>query len=330
ETLLQNWQFRLGEADPQRLGTGWTEVRIPHDWAISGPFTSAIDGNVGSLPYIGVGCYYTTIDIEDMNKSYTLEFDGAMSNPRIYINGTGALRWSYGYNSFYGDVTGFLKKGENLILVRLENEPQSSRWYPGAGLFRNVRLIATDKLHVPVWGTSITTPFVSAEEATVNLKIQIQNDSASKAGSPLKVRIKTVLRDERGQEVARKESAVTLYRGAAVEQHFAVRYPVLWSPDEPYLYHAETTVCDENGTATDYYVTRFGIRKAEFIPDKGFYLNGKKTQLKGVCMHHELGALGAAVNTSALRARLAKLKDMGCNAIRTSHNMPAPELVELA
>ena len=330
ETLLQDWQFRLGEADSQRLGTGWTEVRVPHDWAISGPFTSAIDVNVGSLPYIGVGCYYTTIDIEDLSKSYTLEFDGAMSNPRVYINGTGALRWSYGYNSFYGDVTGFLKKGENLILVRLENEPQSSRWYSGAGLYRNVRLIATNKLHVPVWGTFITTPFVSAEEATVKLKIRIQNDSASKAGSPQKVRIKTVLRDGTGQEVARRESAVTLYRGAAAEQHFAVRHPVLWSPEEPYLYRAETTVCDEKGTETDCYATRFGIRKAEFIPDKGFYLNGKKTQFKGVCMHHDLGALGAAVNTSALRARLAKLKDMGCNAIRTSHNMPAPELVELA
>jgi beta-galactosidase len=349
ETLLEKWYFRLGDVDQQNIGTGWTEVRVPHDWAISGPFIEKFDEkyaanaktdeernwalstvNVGSLPYVGVGCYYTTVDIEDLSKSYTLEFDGAMSNPHVFINGNGALHWFYGYDSFFGDVTSYLKKGENQILVRLENEPQSSRWYPGAGLYRNVRIIATNKLHVPVWGTYLTTPRVSAEEASVDLKISLQNDSASVSGAPLAVRIKTVIRDEMGREVAKKESATTLYRGAAAEQHFTVEHPVLWSPDEPYLYRAETTVCDRNGVEADFYVTRFGIRKAEFIPDKGFFLNGKKTQFKGVCLHHDLGALGAAVNREALRTRLAMLKDMGCNAIRTSHNMPAPELVELA
>ncbi|MCI2081920.1 MAG: DUF4982 domain-containing protein [Bacteroidales bacterium] len=341
EILLTEWHFTRGDFTPEEAAENyrqWKEVTVPHDWAISGPFVEKFDGSyaagTGGLPYVGRGCYVTVIDIgaEDIaaGKSWTLLFDGAMSNARVYVDGNLAMSRPYGYSSFYGDITKYLHEGQNLVLVRLENEPESSRWYPGAGIYRNVHLICTGKLHIPVWGTYATTPFVSEDEATVTLKIEIRNDSSSKAGSRRAYRIRTVIRDAGGKEVAVKDDVLPVFHDSSATQNFDILRPRLWSPDSPCLYTAETLLYDGNGDPADRYVTRFGIRKAEFIPDKGFFLNGKPIKFKGVCLHHDLGALGAATNESAIRHRLEMLKDMGCNAIRTSHNMPAPELVELA
>ena len=355
---LEKWHFRNGDCTPAEAAAtsgSWQEVTIPHDWAIAGPFIEKFDEsyaegitdaqarkealstvNVGGLPYVGVGCYATTVEIDDANlpgdKIYNLEFDGAMSNAKVYVNGEKAIEWPCGYNNFSGDITSRLKKGTNIIFVRLENEPQSSRWYPGAGLYRNARLIKTSPIHVAVRGTYVTTPFISEESATVSIKIDILDDSLGKAAGekPLTVRLRTVISDADGKTEDIKENAATLWHGRPAMQNLDIEHPKLWSPETPCLYTATTEIYDTDGNLTDCYVTRFGVRKAEFIPDKGFFLNGKPLQFKGVCLHHDLGSLGSAVSKAAIVHRLEMLKDMGCNAIRTSHNMPAPELVEAA
>ncbi|MDR1610866.1 MAG: DUF4982 domain-containing protein [Candidatus Symbiothrix sp.] len=350
ESLLEkNWKFGKGDFPAAASGnfddTKWESVTVPHDWAIYGPFDRNQDlqvvavtqngetvatektGRTGGLPYAGVGWYRTIFDVRDFKKggkSVSLLFDGAMSEARVYVNGEEAGYWPYGYNAFHLDVTDFLHADgkNNALAVRLENLPQSSRWYPGAGLYRNVRLIVTEKTHVPVWGTYITTPYVSKEYASVKLKIQIINPENED------VEIVTEIRDNNDKVVAVKRSAQRINEGQCPEQNFIVEQPRLWSPETPELYRAVSKIF-VNGKQTDEYATRFGIRDIRLIPGKGFFLNGEKRKFKGVCNHHDLGPLGAAVNKSALRRQLTLLKDMGCDAIRTSHNMPAPELVDL-
>jgi beta-galactosidase len=245
-----------------------------------------------------------------------------MSNAHVKVNGEEVIFWPYGYNTFYVDVTNNIHIGSNDLQVDLENKERASRWYSGAGLYRNVHLISTDKIHIPVWGTTITTPIVNKEYASVKLAIDI--DGANKGQW---VEVSTIITDKHGNEVASNKSRYVAH-GQGIVQNFIVNNPHLWSPDSPNLYTASTTLTVDN-KVVDSYDTRFGIRKLEYIPEKGFFLNGVKTKFKGVCNHHDLGPLGAAINKSALIHQIELLKDMGVNAIRTSHNMPAPELVDL-
>lgn len=334
-TELKQWDF-------SRDGGKWETVTIPHDWAIYGPFDRSNDlqkvtveqngeteatwktGRTGGLPYVGKGYYRTTIEVPDTAGSvFTFEFDGAMSNPQVTVNGKKIGNWAYGYNSFYINVpAGVMVPGENTVEVSLENKEKSSRWYPGAGLYRNVRLVKTSPVHVPTWGTYVTTPYVSAGEASVRLSTEI---AGAKKGE--KIMVKTDIVDPDGKTVATNNSMYHA-QGQPFVQDFLVENPRCWSTDTPWLYEARTTLSID-GRETDRYTTRFGIRSLDYIPEKGFFLNGEYTKFKGVCMHHDLGPLGAAVNRAALAHQIEMLKEMGANAIRTSHNMPAPELVEL-
>ena len=337
-TLKDGWEFTKGRPNG---GTKWQQVRIPHDWAIYGPFDKANDlqtvaveqngekeetvktGRTGGLPFIGKGTYRTSFEVPDTaGRSITLVFDGAMSNARVIVNGREVVFWPYGYNSFYVDVTDEVRPGYNNMVIELENFERTSRWYPGAGLYRNVHLVITDKIHIPTWGTFVTTPKVSAEYASIQLIMDIAG-----ASNRQNIDVSTVILDPKGEEVA-KSQGVYCARGQEYTQCFIVDNPELWSPESPSLYTARTTL-SVNGKEVDSYDTRFGIRSIEFVPEKGFFLNGRPTKFKGVCNHHDLGPLGAAVNRSALHHQISLLKDMGANAIRTSHNMPAPELVEL-
>lgn len=337
-TLNQGWEFTKGR--PEAL-TVWQQVRVPHDWAIYGPFdrdndlqTVAVEqngekektektGRTGGLPFIGKGTYRTVFEVPDTaNRNITLVFDGAMSNAHVKVNGKEVAYWPYGYNSFYNDVTDAVVPGKNEMVVELENYERASRWYPGAGLYRNVHVVNTHKIHIPIWGTYITTPSVSTEKASVRLEMEI--DGAEKGD---RIEVKTEIISPEGKIVA-SNNAPFIAQGQIHSQNFLISQPELWSPETPRLYTARTKI-EKNGNIVDCYDTRFGIRKLEYIPEQGFFLNGTIVKFKGVCNHHDLGPLGAAVNKSALRHQVELMKNMGANAIRTSHNMPAPELVEL-
>lgn len=343
--LEKGWKFTKGEVSnaemPAFNDAKWETVDIPHDWAIFGPFDKNNDlqnvavtqnfetqaslktGRTGGLPYVGIGWYRTTFH-STPGKQTTLIFDGAMSEARVFVNGKEACFWPCGYNSFYCDVTSLVNEdGKNSTLaVRLENRPQSSRWYPGAGLYRNVHVVTTEKIHVPVWGTQITTPYVKDEYASVCLRTTILNAEKTE------LTVVTDIIDADGQVVSTKTNKGVINHGQPFTQNFIVERPKLWSPETPVLYKAVSKIYSGD-TLLDTYSTRFGIRTIEYIADKGFYLNGKRRKFQGVCNHHDLGPLGAAINVAALRHQLTLLKEMGCDAIRTSHNMPAPELVEL-
>lgn len=343
--LEKGWKFTKGEVSnaemPAFNDAKWETVDIPHDWAIFGPFDKNNDlqnvavtqnfetqaslktGRTGGLPYVGIGWYRTTFH-STPGKQTTLIFDGAMSEARVFVNGKEACFWPYGYNSFYCDVTSLVNEDgkNNTLAVRLENRPQSSRWYPGAGLYRNVHVVTTEKIHVPVWGTQITTPYVKDEYASVCLRTTILNAGKTE------LTVVTDIMDADGQVVSTKTNKGLINHGQPFTQNFIVERPKLWSPETPVLYKAVSKIYSGD-TLLDTYSTRFGIRTIEYIADKGFYLNGKRRKFQGVCNHHDLGPLGAAINVAALRHQLTLLKEMGCDAIRTSHNMPAPELVEL-
>nr|WP_289202555.1 glycoside hydrolase family 2 TIM barrel-domain containing protein [Bacteroides acidifaciens] len=337
-TIKEGWEFTKGRPE---ASTSWQKVRVPHDWAIYGPFDRANDlqtvaveqngetektektGRTGGLPFIGQGTYRTVFEVPDTaNRNITIIFDGAMSNANVIVNGKEVAYWPYGYNSFYVDVTDAVIPGDNNVIVELENFERASRWYPGAGLYRNVHVVNTDKVHIPTWGTYVTTPYVSSEKASVKMEIEI---SGTKKGD--KLGVTTEILSPEGKIVA-TNNAPFIAQGQNHFQNFLISQPELWSPENPRLYTARTKI-EKNGKIVDCYDTRFGIRKLEYIPEQGFFLNGKATKFKGVCNHHDLGPLGAAVNKSALRHQVELMKDMGANAIRTSHNMPAPELVEL-
>lgn len=343
--LEKGWKFTKGEVSnaemPAFNDAKWETVDIPHDWAIFGPFDKSNDlqnvavtqnfetqaslktGRTGGLPYVGIGWYRTTFH-STPGKQTTLIFDGAMSEARVFVNGKEACFWPCGYNSFYCDVTSLVNEDgkNNTLAVRLENRPQSSRWYPGAGLYRNVHVVTTEKIHVPVWGTQITTPCVKDEYASVCLRTTILNAEKTE------LTVVTDIMDADGQVVSTKTNKGVINHGQPFTQNFIVERPKLWSPETPVLYKAVSKIYSGD-TLLDTYSTRFGIRTIEYIADKGFYLNGKRRKFQGVCNHHDLGPLGAAINVAALRHQLTLLKEMGCDAIRTSHNMPAPELVEL-
>ena len=349
QLLERGWRFTREDSEEfiseEYDDDTWQEVTVPHDWAIYGPFSIHNDrqnvaitqdgqkeamehaGRTGGLPFVGVGWY--RLDFEapafEAGKCATLIFDGAMSHARVYINGIEVGYWPYGYNSFHFDITPYLKAGEvNTLAVRLENEPESSRWYPGAGIYRNVHLVVTEDAYVPVWGTQLTTPTVTNEWAKVELRTKLVTPECADRSI---YRIVTDIVNPAGEVVATNEATLSRYDNSLFEQSFDVANPELWSVDTPVLYYAHSKIYAGN-ELKDEYSTRFGIRTLVIVPEEGMYINGELTKFKGVCNHHDLGPLGAAVNDAAIRRQIRIMKDMGCNAIRTSHNMPAPELVE--
>ena len=349
ELLLEKgWKFtREDKVEFKSEGfddSKWQNVTVPHDWAIYGPFSPHNDrqfvaieqdgqkeaishaGRTGGLPFVGPGWYRLDFEVPtfEKGKKATLIFDGAMSHARVYINGQEAGYWPYGYNSFYVDASPYLKAGQqNELAVRLENYEESSRWYPGAGIYRNVHLVVTEGAHVPTWGTQITTPVVKEKFAKVHLKTKWEMPVGKKITD---YRIVTEILNPEGKMVSSDERPGDVLEEGMFVQDFVVHTPALWSPGSPMLYKAVSKIYEGN-ELLDEYTTRFGIRTIEIVPDKGFFLNGKLTKFQGVCNHHDLGPLGAAVNDAAIRRQIRIMKDMGANAIRTSHNMPAPELV---
>ncbi len=349
-TLEKGWKFTREDnssfSSPSYDDSKWQNVTVPHDWAISGPFsinndkqntaiaqdgqTQAMEhaGRTGGLPFVGTGWYRLSFDAPELKegKKCTLVFDGAMSHAQVYINGEKAIFWPYGYNTFYVDATPFLKRGaKNELAVRLENENECSRWYPGAGIYRNVHLVFTDEAHIPVWGTQVITEEISGKYARISQRTEFEPASGKKLSA---YRLVTEIKDAEGNVVARKECQPTDSGEKAFSQTFEVNDAKLWTPDTPNLYTSVSRVY-EGSTLRDEYTTTFGIRQVKVEGGKGFFLNGQPLKFKGVCQHHDLGPLGAAVNESAIRRQVRILKDMGCNAIRTSHNMPAPELVKV-
>ena len=339
---LNSWKFSKGEntaASAVRFNdTAWETVAVPHDWAIYGPFDKEIDkqvvkieqnneqsatektGRTGALPFIGVGWYRTKVTLPEFtaDKQVILAFDGAMSNAQVFVNGEKVGSRPYGYSYFYFDISSYLNSGaENSIAVRLENHSFSSRWYPGAGLYRKVKLIVKNNTSFKQWGQYITTPYVSDQLAKVNIRSQVQGENLT---------IKTIIRDAEGKVVA--ENKIVDRFADELEQNLGVKNPRLWSPETPYLYTAELHLY-QGDMLKDTEIVRFGIRTIKYSADKGFELNGKTTKFKGVCLHHDLGPIGTAVNRAALRRQLTILKDLGCNAIRSSHNMPSFEQLEL-
>jgi beta-galactosidase len=339
---LKSWKFSRADhpaaAQPDFDDADWETVAVPHDWAIYGPFDKEIDkqtvrieqnnelvatektGRTGALPFIGPGWYRTSLALPELmdGKQALLAFDGAMSNAEVFVNGAKVGGRPYGYSYFYFDITDHLRRdAPNLIAVHLENLPFSSRWYPGAGLYRKVQLIVKDQASFQHWGHFITTPFISESAAKVNIRSQVQGEN---------VRVHATIRDRDGQVVAKSQAAMRF--GNEIEQNLAVERPNLWSPETPYLYTAELQLY-QGEVLKDAETVRFGIREIKYSAEAGFELNGKATKFKGVCLHHDLGPLGAAVNKAALRRQLAILKDLGCNAVRSSHNMPSIEQLEL-
>lgn len=346
QLLERGWRFTRDDSPTFSLvecdDSAWQQVTIPHDWAIYGPFSINNDrqnvaitqdgqkeamehaGRTGGLPFVGVGWYRLKFDIASLEDNrVTLIFDGAMSHARVYVNGHEAGYWPYGYNSFHLDVTPYVNEGSNQLAVRLENKPESSRWYPGAGLYRNVHLVVTNDVHIPVWGTQITTPEVTKDYAKVVMRTEISLPESAEAK---RCKLVTDILNAEGVVVASSEDGIGLYNDRIIEQRIDVAQPELWSVDSPTLYTAASKLYYD-GELRDEYSTHFGIRTIEIIPEKGMFINGELTKFKGVCNHHDLGPLGAAVNDAAIRRQIRIMKDMGCNAIRTSHNMPAPELV---
>ncbi|TDO22712.1 DUF4982 domain-containing protein [Pedobacter duraquae] len=340
--FTDGWKFFKGKNDASFAkdfdDKNWKSVKVPHDWAIEGPFDKEIDkqmvaivqngeskpsektGRTGALPYIGEAWYRKTFQLPGSikNKRVILQFDGAMSEPKVFLNGVKVGEWNYGYNYFFIDVTDQLKAGENNVLaVHLSNRPKSSRWYPGAGLYRNVRLIIKAEQSIAQWGVSITTPVVSSTFAKVNIKTKISAPGAT---------LVTTILDQNGKQVA-LDSAKTMF-GNEADQNIKIQNPRLWSPETPELYTAVSRLY-LGTTLLDQVTTRFGIREISYQAGKGFSLNGKVRKFKGVCLHHDLGPLGTAINIAALRRQLMILKDMGCDAIRSSHNMPSLEQLEL-
>ena len=347
QTLEKGWKFsredRAEFSESAYNDAHWQSVTVPHDWAIYGPFDMENDiqrtaikqdgqkaaiehtGRTGGLPFVGVGWYRTTFDVSTLtnDKEVFVQFDGAMSNPEVYINGQKAGEWHNGYNTFFLNITPYVKAKDNTLAVRLNNLTQMSRWYPGAGLYRNVHIITKNKTHIPIWGIQITTPEVTNNFAKVVVNTEFI------AAKKEAIAAETTIFNQRGEKVAHSSNQATAYTTDKITAELYIDKPLLWDIGKPNLYKAVTKLY-ENGQLKDEVSTTFGVRTIELKPNDGLYLNGRKIKIQGVCMHHDLGALGAAVNESAIRRQIRTMQDMGANAIRTSHNMPAPEYVRAA
>jgi beta-galactosidase len=316
--------------------TGWRALTLPHDWGIEGPFQQQLSGDTGKLPWFGIGWYRKSFALPaaDAGRQIYLELDGAMAYAMVWCNGQFVGGWPYGYSSWRVDLTSFLKPGaDNLIAIRLDNPRESSRWYPGGGIYRNVWLLKTAPVAVAQWGVFVTTPVVSRESATVDVAVTL--DNLTVAAVDVNVAVRLFAADASGQATGEPVGSsaaqpVKLQPGrqAQVSHTLVLVSPKLWSLKERNRYVAETTVT-QGDRVIDRTATPFGIRTIACTANDGFLLNGERVPLNGVCDHHDLGALGSAVNTRAIERQLEILQAMGCNAIRTSHNPPAPELLEL-
>ncbi len=352
ESFNQGWKFvkyfnASGESvtpdrEPEGLqlpsvnDNNWRTLDLPHDWAIEGPFSDTLENNTGLLPWKGIGWYrkHFIVSENDKEKRIYIDFDGAMANAKVWLNGKYVGEWPYGYTSFRLDLTQYIIIGkENIIAVRLDTRNWDSRWYPGAGLYRNVWLVKTSQLHIADNGVFCTTPEIRKERGMLSVEAEVE----SHINEPLPVAVKALvykLNDKFEPSSAPvAESVVVTATVPALKDHdfrldIPVKDPVLWDITKPELYRVAVIVM-QGTTVTDRYETNFGFRTLNFTARDGFLLNGKRVQVNGVCNHHDLGALGAAFNTRAAARQLEILKEMGCNAIRTSHNPPAPELVDL-
>lgn len=325
-TLTDGWQFSRDKAE-------WQTVSVPHDWAISGPFdkkwdlqTVAIEqnnekvateksGRSGALPWIGEGHYKCTLAIPEGYSKAELVFDGAMAEPTVTINGQKAGFWPYGYNAFKIDITPYIKAGDNQMEVDLNNLEESSRWYPGGGIYRPVTLILTGKERIATWATFARTAKIDGKKAYIDVDTKVEGiDATDKAG------VEITLYDRKGYVAA--ASRCDIEADGTVKTQLDVDKPELWSPESPYLYKLTTRLYKGN-RLMDEQTMNFGIRTVSVTKEGGFQLNGQTRKIKGVCLHHDLGPLGAAINKAALIRQIKMMKEMGCDAIRTAHNMPS-------
>jgi beta-galactosidase len=352
ESFNQNWKFIryfyastdavTTDKEPEGLqlpsvnDASWRTLDLPHDWAIEGPFSDTLENNTGLLPWKGIGWYrkHFSVDESDKGRRIYIDFDGAMAYSEVWLNGKYIGGWPYGYTSFRLDLTPYINFGkENLIAVRLDTKSWDSRWYPGAGIYRNVWLVKTSNLHISNNGIFCTTPEIKKDKAVVSVEAEVE----SHIDQPVSVAVKAAVYklDEKGLasadpvgESISPEATLTASGDHRFRLDITVNNPVLWDLDNPQLYKVAVTVLQ--GTAiSDVCEANFGFRTLNFTPRDGFFLNGKKVPVQGVCNHHDLGALGAAFNVRAAERQLEILREMGCNAIRTSHNPPAPELLDL-
>lgn len=324
EINLKSWEF-------SRDKQAWTKVDIPHDWAIAGPFDKKWDlqkvaitqngeteateksGRSGALPWIGEGWYKTTVEIPAGYETAELVFDGAMADPRVSINGEEAGHWAYGYNAFRVDATRFMKAGKLNVSVHLKNMEESSRWYPGAGLYRPVTLLLKQNAYIDDWSLVARTMSIDKGSATIDVEACVKGTAKGAA--------QMFLEGPDGETASSGD--VRIEHDGKVRAKFRVRNPKLWSPETPYLYKLTLELYKENHELQDRKTIKTGIRTIRVSREKGFQLNGQTRKLKGVCLHHDLGPLGAAINKAALIRQVKMMKQMGCDAIRTSHNMPS-------
>jgi beta-galactosidase len=327
--LEGNLAANVSYTQPDFNDTAWRKLNLPHDWAIEGPFKQEYSGKTGKLKYSGAVWYrkHLTLPASDQGRRIYLDIDGAMSYTTVWCNGQFVGGWPYGYSSFRLDLTPYAKPGsDNVLSIRLDNPDKSSRWYPGSGIYRNVWLVKTKPVHVGQWGTFITTPKISAEAATVAVNVTVANDGTK----PIQALVKTQIMFDGKPVTELPTRTLELAAGSSTvaKAEVTVAKPLLWNTTSPNRYTAVTTV-EVGGNMVDSYETVFGIRSIAFTADNGFLLNDKRVQINGVCNHHDLGALGTAFNTRAAQRQLEILKEMGVNALRTSHNPPAPELLDL-
>lgn len=331
ETNISKWQF-------SQTGAEWKVVTVPHDWAISGPFDKKWDlqvvaikengedkptehsGRSGSLPWIGKGFYKTTVHIAEGTAYAELKFDGAIAAPEVSVNGKKAGHWAYGYNAFRVDITPYIHSGENTIEVALENQEESNRWYPGGGIYRPVTLIThANKSRLDLWGLQMQTLSIDGGRALIDIRHEGKDIPA---GAMLKVSVT----DKGGKVVANASSPADGMGGFHTQM--SITDPQLWSPETPYLYDVKLSL-EADGKTLDVQHQKLGVRTVKFSAEGGFQLNGVTRKIKGVCLHHDLGPLGAAVNKAAIIRQIRIMKDMGADAIRTSHNMPSAMQMEV-
>lgn len=336
QSFTQNWKFILADSTLEAStvvfnDSKWRTLNLPHDWSIESDFSKDFPASPGggALPG-GLGWYRKTFIVAtaEKGKSIFIDFDGVYRNSEVWINGTLLGKRPYGYSSFRYNLTPHINfGGTNVIAVKVDNSKEpNSRWYSGSGIYRNVWLTSTQPVHVDQWGTYVTTPVVNAESADVAIQTTIKNDDKG----PQTVDVEQSLYDADGKEVTKVSGSLLVMAGKAelISQKLVVKNPNLWNIDTPHLYKLVTRIYLKN-RLTDEYITNVGIRSFTFDVHNGFILNGKRVKINGVCNHHDLGALGTAVNVRAIERQLQILKDMGCNGIRTSHNPPAPELLDL-
>jgi beta-galactosidase len=320
-----------GLENPNFDDGGWRKLDLPHDWGIEGPFRRDLPSSTGKLPWAGIGWYrkHFTVASKEKGDLFFIEFDGAMSQAKAWLNGHYIGEWPYGYASFRFNLTPFIRFGEeNVLAVRLENPPNSSRWYPGSGIYRNVWLTRSAPVHIAHGGAFITIPSVTRDQAAIHIRTEIENESPHNVQVTLLIKIKEYKTDAiivSGQETNIRMSNNRIEKS---ESDIVMKNPKLWNLGSPNLYRAFLYL-HQDGRNIDSSVFVFGIRAVRFTPNNGFVLNGKRVQINGVCNHHDLGILGTAVNEKALERQIRFLQECGCNAIRTSHNPPAPELLDL-